>query len=142
MQCKKLKGIGENHIQEKKNLMNNLIKQNNIVLRNFLNITLLIIFSSCNNDSKEKTINSPSTKEDVSIDRQKLAERANDFYEKNKYSEAILSYDTLISIDSTKGGYYFKRAYCKSMLLNNDADAISDYYKAIERNYSKNKQHI
>lgn len=100
-------------------------------------LTLLIVFFSCGDSLKEKDITTASKGGNAVIDKQKLAERADDFYEKDKYLEAISSYDTLISIDSTNGEYYFKRGYSKSMLLHDAASAISDYFVAIERNYSR-----
>ena len=84
----------------------------------------IIITFSCHNNSMEP------------IAGHELAERANEFYENGKYSEAMLLYDSLLSIDSTKGGYYFKRGYCRSMLSDND-NAIADYLKAIKYNYSQ-----
>ena len=102
-------------------------------------LVLLIIVVACNNSSEQKNVrNSKETKQQTVIDTKALAKKANLFYEQNNYLQAISSYDFLISIDSTKGGYYFKRGYCKSMLLYNIA-AIADYKKAIERNYSEKK---
>lgn len=54
----------------------------------------------------------------------KLEDRANDFYKKKMFLEAKLSYDTLISIDSAKGEYYYKRGNCESMISNSKIDAI------------------
>lgn len=70
------------------------------------------------------------------VDRKGLAKKANLLYEQNNWQKAIIDYDTLILLDSTKGGYYFKRGFCKSMLLD-ITGAISDYKLAIARNYSE-----
>ena len=40
-------------------------------------------------------------------------------------------------MDSIKGDYYFKRAYCKTMLSPDDPTAVADYLKSTEVNYSK-----
>ncbi|CAN5520169.1 hypothetical protein BH11BAC3_BH11BAC3_13610 [soil metagenome] len=62
---------------------------------------------------------------------------ANEFYENKNYALAIVYYDSLILMNSIKGGYYFKRAYCKTMLSSDDPTAVADYLKSIEVNYSK-----
>jgi tetratricopeptide (TPR) repeat protein len=100
-------------------------------------IFLLILFISiigCNNTTKQQ---SEKNNQQMVIDMKALAKRANLFYEQNKYLQAITCYDSLISIDSTKGGYYYKRGYCKASLLNDPRGAIYDYKKAIECNYSE-----
>lgn len=87
----------------------------------------LILFGlllSCTNNIKKNKTDS-------------LVERANNFYVNENYQKAILAYDTLISIDSTKGGYYMKRGYSKTMVNTDDSSAITDYFTAIKRNYSK-----
>ena len=66
-----------------------------------------------------------------------LEERTNDLYQKEQYGKAKLCYDTLIRIDSTKGTYYFRRAYCKSRLSSDDQSVIADYLKSIGHNYEK-----
>lgn len=91
---------------------------------------------SCNHTSNVKTIKSTYTGEDTIINEKELEKKAYELYINKKCSEAIIYYDKLISIDSTKGGYYYKRGYCKTMLLN-EADAIADFLKAIERNYNQ-----
>jgi len=98
---------------------------------------LLVILAACNNKTEERSLSDSKVNNSQAIvDTKALARRANSFYEQNNYPQAISSYDSLILIDSTKAGYYFKRGYCKSMLLNNSKGAIADYKKAIERNYS------
>jgi tetratricopeptide (TPR) repeat protein len=54
-------------------------------------------------------------------------------YEHDKYALAKFYLDTLIALDSTKGEYYFDRAYSREKL--SDALAIDDYQKAITLNY-------
>jgi tetratricopeptide (TPR) repeat protein len=92
-----------------------------------------ILFVSCDNSTDDKGGNRYL---DTGSSKKELIERANNYYQNDKYSDAISLYNDLIVMDSTKGGYYFKRGYCKSMLLN-DTGAISDYRKAIMRNYSE-----
>jgi tetratricopeptide (TPR) repeat protein len=66
-----------------------------------------------------------------------LEEKANKLYESESYAEAKSLYDTLIAADRANGEYYFKRAYCKSMLSSDDPSVIADYLQAIKHNYSK-----
>jgi tetratricopeptide (TPR) repeat protein len=54
-------------------------------------------------------------------------------YDHDKYALAKFYLDTLINLDSTKGEYYFKRAYSREKL--SDSLAIDDYQKAITLNY-------
>lgn len=89
-------------------------------------IIFLGVMFSCTN---KKTNTSTPTKI--------FAEKANNFYMNEDYQKAVLAYDTLILIDSTKGGYYFKRAYSKDMLNPDDPSVITDYFKAIKHNYSE-----
>ena len=96
---------------------------------------LLILFvSSCNNKQDANT--NEQIKQNKVIDTKNLAKKANLFYEQNDCQKAIACYDSLVLIDSTKGGYYFKRGFCKSMLLD-VISAIADYKTAIARNYSE-----
>ena len=96
----------------------------------------LIFISACNN-ATEKKYEEQSTdyNSQTSFDIKSLAKRANSFYEQEDFQKAVISYDSLILVDSTKAGYFFKRGYCKSMLLDKAA-AIPDYKKSIELNYS------
>lgn len=89
------------------------------------------VLLSCNGICEKKIANREA------IDTTTLKERANYFYDAKEYLKAKLSYDTLITLDSMKAGYYFKRGYSKSMLLNDDEGAIADYLKSIQLNYSK-----
>ncbi|MBP6024918.1 tetratricopeptide repeat protein [Ferruginibacter sp.] len=101
-------------------------------------VFLIVIILGCNN-SDQKKIRSNNNDDDLptGVDKESLLNRANFFYKEKKYIEAILLLDSLISMDSTTGVYYFKRGYCKTMLLNNPYGAIADFNKAIERNYFK-----
>lgn len=62
-----------------------------------------------------------------------LEYRAFYYYDHDNYWEARKLFDSLIVLDSTKGEYYFKRAYCYDRL--NDLRAVDDYKKAIQLNY-------
>jgi tetratricopeptide (TPR) repeat protein len=107
------------------------------MLKQILYSSALILFFSCNNSSNEKNSKSVSKEDTLSNPEQKLAMIANDFYESKQYALAIPYYDSLISTDSLNAGYYFKRAYCKTILSPDDPTAVADYLKSIERNYSK-----
>ena len=102
----------------------------------------ILFFVACNSPLKKTDENQHSAVRNTDSDEKKLSERAYEYLEKKEYLKGILSYDTLISIDSTKGGYYFNRGNCKMMLLNDlsDADAIKDFYRAINCNYSKKQK--
>lgn len=88
-----------------------------------LTFIFLVFIFSCTNIKK--------------TDKRNLLERANNFYANGDYQKAKLAYDTLILTDSTRGGYYMKRAYCKTMLSSDDSTGIADYFIAIKRNYSE-----
>jgi tetratricopeptide (TPR) repeat protein len=90
----------------------------------------------CNNTDQKKIESNNNDDLPIRSDKESLLNRANFFYKEKKYIEAIPLFDSLISMDSTTGVYYFKRGYCKTMLLNNPYGAIADF-KAIERNYFK-----
>ena len=94
----------------------------------YLWIFILLLFS-CNDSGKK----GPFESRDTSV----IAEKANYYFQQKEYFKAKLLYDTLILIDSSKGEYYFKRGYSKSMLLNDDNGAIVDYFKSINHNYQK-----
>ena len=55
------------------------------------------------------------------------------YYDHDNYWEARKLLDSLIVLDSTKGEYYFKRAYCYDRV--DDVRALDDYQKAIKLNY-------
>ena len=95
---------------------------------------LLVIFFSCYNVVNQQKLYRISASD--SIEHQRLAIKANYLYMNDRFLEAVHSYDTLISIDSSKAGYYFKRGYSKAMLLDSFDGAIVDYLKSIEKNYS------
>ena len=97
----------------------------------------LLVFISCNYSNKERKAGSSLNLNTDTIDyKKKLAERANSLFDKDEFSEAIIAYDSLILIDSLKAGYFFKRGYSKSMLLDKSG-AIFDYKKSIALNYSQ-----
>lgn len=95
----------------------------------------LAISFACNNAVNQQKLIEVSTSD--STKQQKLAAKGNSFYMSDRFLEAVKIYDTLISIDSTKAGYYFKRGYCKSMIFDSPDEAIADYLKSIEKNYSE-----
>ena len=100
----------------------------NFMLKQFIWITILTIFSSCNDSLRKNNSGQIFST---------LEERANDFYHKDQYDKAKLCYDSLIALDTSKGTYYFKRAYCKSRLSSDDPSIIPDYLKAIQHNYER-----
>ncbi len=99
----------------------------------------IIILISCTNSKEKDAKRNKQSQQQIVVDVKALAKKANLFYEQNRCVEAIACYDSLILIDSAKGGYYFKRGYCKASLLNNPDGAIADYKKAIELDYSEKK---
>ena len=102
-----------------------------------LSLYSLLVFISCNYSKKEREAGKSLNLNTDNIDfNKKLAERANGLFEKDKFSEAIIAYDNLILVDSLKAGYFFKRGYSKSMLLDKPG-AIADYKKSIALNYSQ-----
>lgn len=100
--------------------------------QNYYLVAFTILFSCTQStDHKESSFKEDS----ITTPIQKLEFIANEFYEDDDFLLAIPYYDSLILIDSSKGGYYFRRGYCKMRLLN-DLGAIYDYNIAVERNYS------
>jgi tetratricopeptide (TPR) repeat protein len=65
--------------------------------------------------------------------REFLESKAFWYYDHDVYSKAISYLDSLIILDSTKGEYFFKRAYSYDKL--NDIRSVDDYKKAIKLNY-------
>jgi tetratricopeptide (TPR) repeat protein len=82
---------------------------------------LILFFISCGPTRKK-------SKEEI------LEEKAEYYYKKEIYREAIPYFDQLINIDSTKGVYYLKRGYSYSKLFNLKA-AYYDYQEAIKLKY-------
>ena len=121
--------------KHRKQTMNNFVKKNKM-FKILISLLLFIVFVSCNNSIKENDKKHASESDNINTDKKNLEEKANDYYMNKKYSEGISSYDKLISIDSNKGGYYFKRGYCKARLLKY-TEARLDYLKSIELNYSQ-----
>lgn len=112
-------------------------KINSVYGQKLITLILILFSISCNDLKKEEEKSQLSTKY---VDVKTLAFRANNFYQTGKYLDGKLSYDTLISIDSLKSGYYFKRGYCRMMLLDDDDAAIFDYLKSIKGNYSEKEK--
>jgi tetratricopeptide (TPR) repeat protein len=82
---------------------------------------LILFFISCGPTRKK-------SKEEI------LEEKAEYYYKKEIYKEAIPYYDQLINIDSTKGKYYYNRGYCYGRLFYWEF-AYSNYQKAIKLKY-------
>lgn len=96
-------------------------------IKKFILLSLVFLSISCKDFEEKKN----SALLDVSI----MEKKAKNYIQNEDYLKAKLIYDTLITIDSTKGEYYFKRGYTKSLLINNDNEAILDYHKAISKGY-------
>ncbi len=93
------------------------------MVQNYWYIFSFILFFSCNNPSKKKH----------NINNKSVEQIAEDFYKEDKYLEAKQSYDKLISIDSSQGKYYNRRAYCNAV-LGDFEEAKRDYLKTIALN--------
>ena len=104
-------------------------------MRNISLLFSVLLLFSCNN-ANESENHQPLQTETL---KRKLLAKADSLYLADQFLQAIPLYDSLIAMDSIRGGYYFKRGYCKSMLLETtfDEQAISDYKKSIELNYIK-----
>lgn len=92
--------------------------------------TLIILFFSC--DTQEK-------KDHPALNENDLITKANSYYHNDEYLLAKYFFDTLLLINPLNGEYYYKRAYCKYMLQNDNYGAISDNLNSIKYNY-KNKK--
>src|SRR5690606_1760399 len=62
-------------------------------------------------------------------------------YNGDNYEEAVKYFDTLITIDSLNGEYYFKRGYCEAMLFKYHESTI-DYKKAIQFKYRESSAYF
>jgi len=104
---------------------------------------VVVIISSCKNVS-HYTYPNLNTNIDTFLFKNYI-KKGDSFYMVGQYAQSKLYFDTLISIDSTRGGFYFKRGLAKFVLLRtrdssyyaNVNDIISDYKTAIKRNYSQ-----
>ncbi|MEO5942467.1 MAG: tetratricopeptide repeat protein [Ferruginibacter sp.] len=96
-------------------------------------LILLVNILSCDDNTKESK-DTQETKNTV-IDKESMAKKANHYYEENMFLEGKQAFDSLIAVDSSKAGYYFKRGFCKMMLQRDDQGAVADYTKSIEKNY-------
>jgi tetratricopeptide (TPR) repeat protein len=95
-------------------------------------ILISIIIFSCGERKKNTAYNIPlETKESI------LLKKAQFLYEQDKYQTAIIYFDSLISIDSTQGKYFYERAYSYTE-LSNRGRAIEDYKKSIECQFKVN----
>jgi len=117
--------------------MSKLKLENHFMLRSILYLIFLSLIFSCHNCVIEKNLKNVSKEDSVSNPEQNLIVIADKFYANKDYALALTYYDSLISKDSIKGVYYFKRAYCKTMINPDDPSAIADYLKSIELNYNK-----
>jgi tetratricopeptide (TPR) repeat protein len=96
-------------------------------------LLLFVNILSCN-DNTEGSKDKPGTKNNV-VDTVSMTKRANHYYEENMFLEGKQAFDSLIAVDTSKSGYYFKRGFCKMMLQRDDEGAIADYMKSVEKNY-------
>lgn len=103
----------------------------------FLHLLIIgLLFFSCsgknNGESGELTNTTHENSQDTSLMflSARLAEGREDF------QTAVLLYDQLIDIDSTKGIYFFKRAGCL-MEFSQYEKSIEDFSKSIELNYRR-----
>lgn len=95
---------------------------------------LFLILCSCHNNERMEEIKKSEVVTQNSDVAKALKSKADLLYKNDHYQEAIKYFDTLITIDSTKGEYYFKRAYSNGMLLQRQ-EAIKDYEKSIRYKY-------
>jgi tetratricopeptide (TPR) repeat protein len=98
----------------------------------FICILIAVTISACGEKKKNTAFNTPfETKESL------LLKNAQFLYEQDKYQTAIIYFDSLISIDSTQGKYFYERAYSYTQLSNRER-AIKDYKKSIEYQFKVN----
>ena len=105
-----------------------------------MNKLIIVLFLiSCNN-SRENVKHFVSDNKYLPHDsltkENKFLEKADQEYKSKKFDKALNLFDSLLLMDSTQANYYFKRAYCKSMMFD-DTGAIKDYKKSLYYNYNK-----
>ena len=111
-------------------------------MKRFFYISISILLFSCNGFFKSETNNQDekSVKINLLVDPLSLKQKANEFYTKDNYSDALKCFDQLLLKDSTNGEYYFKRAFCKTLISSYDSTAIQDYLKSIALNYEQKQK--
>ena len=90
---------------------------------------MLILVISCNNSAHNTSV---SSAENIST----LKSEAIRLYDKNEHALAIKYFDTLITMDSLNGEYYFRRGYSEAQ-LSKYAESSNDYLKAAALGYHK-----
>lgn len=96
----------------------------------FFIYTFMILFFSCGTQGR---------KGNPALIENDLIKKANSYYQNDEFLLAKYFFDTLLLINPLNGEYYYKRAYCKYMLQNDNDGAISDNLNSIKCNY-KNKK--
>jgi tetratricopeptide (TPR) repeat protein len=87
-------------------------------------ILIAIIIFSCGERIKNTADNTPfETKESL------LLKKAQLLYEQDRYQTAIIYFDSLISIDSTQGKYFYERAYSYTQLSNRAQRPAASVYE-------------
>jgi len=64
----------------------------------------------------------------------KLLLKSDSLYQNKEYKEAIIYFDSIITLDSTKGIVFFRRGVCYAKIYKYQK-AIDDHLKCIELNY-------
>lgn len=89
-------------------------------------ILIAIIIFSCKEKKKYTAYDCPiENKESL------LLKKAQFLYEKDEYQTAVIYFDSLISLDSTQGKYFYERAYSYTQLSNREK-AIENFKKSIQ----------
>jgi len=88
----------------------------------------LVVFtaflSSCNNMEKKRY-------SAYGDDIESMVKQSDEYYQSDQYAKAILLFDKIVALDSTKGEIYFRRGYCRA-LLSEYVGSSADYFKSIE----------
>lgn len=87
----------------------------------FFNLIVSLLVSCNNLRDEEDTLRNLISKADL-------------HYKAENFTKAITLLDSIISIDSTRGEFYYKRAHSKAMLYKYESSNY-DYLKSIDLNY-------
>jgi tetratricopeptide (TPR) repeat protein len=93
----------------------------------YLKFISFILILSCNQPKKKLISRSKA----IGI----LKSKADSLYAAKRFEKAVHGYAALIVYDSSNGEYFFKHAYCLSLLQNN-RQATEEFVKAAEKGYN------
>lgn len=90
-------------------------------------VVFTAFISSCNNMEKKRY-------SAYGDDIESMVKQSDEYYQSDQYAKAILLFDKILALDSSRGEIYFQRGNCKAQLFDY-AGSTDDYFKSIELGY-------